>query len=382
VKHLLASLLFVLLALGWAMPATAHDSIVVSDYSTIALEIDLGDGFVTQAELTVPAQRDAPFPTLILFHGTGPYDMDAAYAPMPGDAPVSANFRLMAEALPSEGVAVLRFNKRGVRAYGDYDFAQVQLASSLDQLVADANVVVDAARELEPVGDVYLYGWSEGAWVAANVAASRDDIAGLVLQGAPNGDLSGVIGYQHLDNALPYLASEIDADGDGALTLDEIATIPPGYPVSLMPGFYLYDFNSMPAAPRLNSFVNRDGDDRIDLARELRPAIEQFIANYPSFIADVKASYDTSALIAESGLPTLLLHGTLDGWVPLASAEAIAEANPDTVTLIAYAGLGHTLSPVESLVFDTFGELDARVIADVVNFLQSSCNFSSVFQTF
>jgi hypothetical protein len=347
------------------MSATARDSIVVSDYSTIALEIDLGDGFVTQAELTYPTEGDAPFPTLILFHGTGPYDMDAAYAPLPGEEPTSANFRLMAEALPLEGVAVLRFNKRGVRAYGDYDFAQVQRASSLDQLVADANSVVDAARELEQVGDVYLYGWSEGAWVAANVAAARDDIAGLVLQGTPNGDLSSVIGYQHLDNALPYLASEIDADVDGALTLDEIATIPPGYPVSLMPGFYLYDFNSTPAAPRLNSFVNRDGDDRIDLERELRPAVEQFIASYPSFIADVEASYDTSALIAESGLPTLLLHGTLDGWVPLASAEAIAEANPDTATLIAYAGLGHSLSPVESLVFDTFGELDARVIADV-----------------
>lgn len=371
-KQLFVSLSFVLLVFGGLLPVGAHDA----SYERRMLDIDLGDGFVTQAELTYPTEGDAPFATLILFHGTGPYDMDAAYAPIPGDAPVSANFRLMAEALPSEGVAVLRFNKRGVRAYGDYDMAQVQRASSLDQLFADANVVVDAARELEQVGDVYLYGWSEGAWVATNVAASRDDIAGLVLQGAPNGDLSSVIDYQHLDNALPYLADEIDADGDGALTLDEIATIPPGYPVSLMPGFYLYDFNSTPSAPRLNSFVNRDGDDRIDLESELRPAIEQFIASYPSFIAGVEASYDTSALIAESGLPTLLLHGAMDGWVPLASAEAIAEANPDTATLIVYAGLGHALSPVESRLFDSFGEMDEKALADIAEWIDKRADLS------
>jgi hypothetical protein len=349
---------FILLALGSFATVFAQSS-----YETLTLEIDL-DGFITQAELTYPSEG-AAFPTIILFHGSGPYDMDAIYAPMPNDTPISTNFRLIAETLPQNGIAVLRFNKRGVLAYGDYDQAQVQQAFSLDQLVADANIVVDTALALEQVSKVYLYGWSEGAWVAGNVAAQRNDIAGLILQGAPNGDLSSVIAYQHLDNALPYLADEIDADGDGALTLDEIATIPAGYPVSLMPQFYFYDFTSTPDEPVLNTFVNSDGDDRIDIEAELRPAIEMFITNYPSFIRGVEVSYKTSELIAQSGVPALVLHGALDGWVPVTAAEAIADANPEHATLIVYDDLGHALSAVESVVFDTFAVMDAQPLDDM-----------------
>jgi pimeloyl-ACP methyl ester carboxylesterase len=370
-KRFYASFSFILLMLalaGTSLPVSP--AIAQTGYESLSLEIDLGDDFVTQAELTYPAVGDAPFPTIILFHGSGPYDMDASYAPLPGDEPVSTNFRLIAETLPAQGIAVLRFNKRGVLGYGEYDMAQVQRSSNLDQLVADANAVVEAALAQEQVGALYLYGWSEGAWVAANVAAERDDINGLILQGVPEGDLSGVIRYQHLENALPYLAETIDADGDGALTLAEVGTIPQGYPVSLMPQFYLYDFASTPEAPLLNTFVNRDGDDAIDIEGELRPAIEQFLASFPSFIANVESSYDTSALIAESGLPTLLLHGTLDGWTPLAGAQSIADANPDSVTLLTYEGLGHALSPVESVVFDTFGVMEAQVIVDVADWVK------------
>src|SRR4051812_8707651 len=74
------------------------------------LTIDLG-GFTTKAQLTYPAQGDGPWPTVILFHGSGPADMDAT-------TPVSSNFKLLAERLGAESVAVLRFNKRGVNRYG------------------------------------------------------------------------------------------------------------------------------------------------------------------------------------------------------------------------------------------------------------------------
>jgi pimeloyl-ACP methyl ester carboxylesterase len=136
--------------------------------------------------------------------------------------------------------------------------------------------------------------------------------------------------------------------------LAEIAAIPAGYPVWLMTSFFLYDQASTPAEPLLNSFVNADGDERIDLEAELRPAIELFIRNYPAFVRGVEASYALADLIAEYRIPTLL-HGERDGWVPLTSAESIAAANEEMVTLLSYPELGHALSPVESVVADVFG---------------------------
>jgi pimeloyl-ACP methyl ester carboxylesterase len=117
--------------------------------------------------------------------------------------------------------------------------------------------------------------------------------------------------------------------------------------------------------PQINTFTDANGDGLIDIEGELRPTIEQFIANLPSFVPQGEASYQTAEVLAEFGIPALLVHGELDGWVPLRSAEAIAAVAPETVTLMAYPSLGHALSPVESALFDRFGVMDAQVIADI-----------------
>jgi pimeloyl-ACP methyl ester carboxylesterase len=325
------------------------------------LEIALDD-FTTQAELTTPP-GDGPFPTVILLHGSGPYDMDATYQVAPGVPALSANFRLLAERLPEQGIAVLRFNKRGVLGNGEYDFEQVQ-RSTLDQLVVDANSVIDTAQALPQVGAIYVYGWSEGGVVAANVAAGREDIAGLILQAAPNGSVADVLPYQHLDLGLPYLLEHTDADGDGLLTLDELATIPAG-PVALLPSFYIYAFTSTPDQPAFNPQTDTNGDEQIDIEGELRPAIERTIELYPNFLPPSEASWAVASLVAALDIPTLIVHGEQDGWVPSAMGREIAEAAPETVTLHLYEGLGHALSETEHPAEDAFTVMHDAPIADI-----------------
>ncbi len=341
------------------------DSPTPSAFIVQPLEIDLG-GFISKAELTLPADGEGPFPTVILFHGTGPYDMDATYITTADGEPLSANFRLMAERLPEAGIAVLRFNKRGVNGPDDYDMAQVQQAASLDQLVADAAAVIEAAEALPEVNSaaLYLFGWSEGAWVAANAAQSHPEIAGLILQGAPDDAIQTILDDQWLEIGLPYLAETIDADGDGALSIDEAATVPPG-PVALMASYFLYDRASTPDAPLINSFVDQDGDGLIAIEDELRPMVEMYLSNYAQFAPQVESSYLTGELIAAAEIPTLLLHGENDGWVPAASAEAIADAAPDLVTLILYPDLGHALSETDILAEDAFLPMDDAPLDDL-----------------
>jgi pimeloyl-ACP methyl ester carboxylesterase len=340
-------------------------------YQTRDLEIDLG-GFVTQAQLTYPSEGKGPFPTVVLFHGTGPYDMDATYFITPGAEPLSANFRLIAERLPEAGIAVLRFNKRGVNGLNDYDMEQVQQASSLDQLVADARTMIDAAKELPEVDTdaLYLYGWSEGAWVAANAAQSQPEIAGLILQGPPDDAIQTVLDDQWLEIGLPYLAETIDTDGDGALSIEEAALVPPG-PVALMASYFLYDRTSTPEAPIINSFVDQNGDGMISIEDELRPAVEMYLSNYEQFVPQVESSYLTGELIVAAGKPTLILQGEQDGWVPVTSAQSIADAAPDLVTLNLYPGLGHALSETMIPAEDAFLPMDDKPIADLIAWLQA-----------
>jgi uncharacterized protein len=334
------------------------------------LEIDLGEGFITKAQLTYPAEGTAPFPTVILLHGSGPYDMDATYSAMPGEEPLSANFRLLAERLPEAGIAVLRFNKRGVLGNNEYDTAQIQSADA-DRLTEDAAAVVQAALEQPEVDAdrLYLYGWSEGAVVAANYAAQQPDaVAGLILQGAPNGDLAHVLAYQELDVALPYLIETADSDTDGALSLAEVQALPAG-PVSYMAAFFLYDRASTPEKPLLNTFVDSSGNGTIEIEAELRPVVEQYIENYPAFAPKVSASFDLADLIPGMDMPVLLLHGENDGWVSLADAQTIAEAAPEQVTFNAYPGLGHALSETTLPAEDDFGVMSDEPVADMIRWI-------------
>lgn len=350
---------FVLLVTG-VMGLSAQD--FPDSVNVKALEIDLGAGFVTAAELTYPAIGDGVFPTVILVHGSGPYDMDSSYFTDPTAELLSANFRLLAAELPQAGIAVLRYNKRGVLADGSYDAAQIQ-ASTLDQLVADLDAVLDFALTQPEVGPVYLYGWSEGAWVVSNVAQSRpEDVAGLIFQGGPDGDLAHGLVYQWQENALPYL---LETYGE-SMTLADVAELPAG-PVSYMASGFFYDQSSTPENPVLNTWVDTNGDGVITLETELRPMIEMYIRNYPLYQVQGEASYATAELVAAWGGPVLALHGDLDGWVPLADAARIAEA--DNVTLAVYEGLGHALSPVDSRVTDAFGVMDPAPIADLAEWV-------------
>jgi uncharacterized protein len=360
---LLAAVLFGGIASAQDMP----DTVAVRD-----LEIDLGDDFVTQAQLTYPADGEGPFPTVILVHGSGPYDMDATYITALGEEPLSANFRLLAERLPQEGFAVLRYNKRGVLPEGEYDQDQIT-ASTLDRLVADLEIVMDAALEQPEVAadQLYLYGWSEGTWVNANVAANRpDDVAGLIFQGSPNGDLGSILVYQELEIALPYLADVIDADGDGALTLEEVQTIPTG-PVAYMAAFFLYDYTSTPENMLINTYVDQNSDGQIDIESELTPIVEQYVTNLASYLPEVEAVQITSELVVTLETPVLILQGELDGWVSATNAQEIADAAPETVTLNLYPDLGHALSPVTSPAEDSFGVMDDVPIADLIAWLHA-----------
>lgn len=72
------------------------------------LVIDLENGIQTNAQLTIPAVGNGPFPGVLLVHGSGPVDMNETIAP--GVEP----FWQISQYLSERGFVVLRYDKRGV----------------------------------------------------------------------------------------------------------------------------------------------------------------------------------------------------------------------------------------------------------------------------
>lgn len=132
------------------------------------------DGAVLAGTLTLPRDAAAPVPAVVLISGSGAQDRDSYAAVADGWRP----FRQLADTLGRLGIAVLRFDDRGVGASsGDQ-------GRSTERTGADD--VMAALRYLRTLPSIdrrrlAILGHSEGARVAMLVAAQERDLAGVAL---------------------------------------------------------------------------------------------------------------------------------------------------------------------------------------------------------
>jgi uncharacterized protein len=124
--------------------------------------------------LTIPP-GPGPFPAVVLLSGSGPHDRDETIA---GHHP----FLILADHLTRKGIAVLRFDKRGIgKSTGDFGGATMEDFSS------DAEAAVTCLRTRKEINPkrIGLIGHSEGGIIAPIVATHSNDVAWIVLLAAP-----------------------------------------------------------------------------------------------------------------------------------------------------------------------------------------------------
>ncbi|HTL98306.1 MAG TPA: alpha/beta fold hydrolase, partial [Holophagaceae bacterium] len=146
-------------------------------YKNETLAIASEEGVTLGATLSIPEGMAHPN-VVILVGGSGPGTRDEEVAG-------HKSFAVLADHLTRQGVAVLRYDKRGVsRSTGNYR----QLTSA--QLVDDLNAVVRAMKARKQFNRLGLVGHSEGPEIAAAVAAAHPDsvdflvsLAGVGLNG-------------------------------------------------------------------------------------------------------------------------------------------------------------------------------------------------------
>lgn len=345
------------------------------------VEIDFGKGWVTKAELTVPANAKGPLPLVVMLHGSGRNDMNQTLPDGGG-----ATFVPLAQAASREGFATLRFNKRGVTDVGPVestDPAQLNPENPYDQIQQDAASAIrfGAARpEIDP-SKIFLLGHSEGTNVAANLSADPSSFgiptpAGVVAMGVVGKDIRTLLTLQLYGRLLLQMHDEFDVDGDGQLTAVESTDGLVGLPPEAAD-----QFRSVLLAPATDT----DHDGKIAIDAEAGPVLRAAtgIDNYPdvpgledlkAYVTDIARFPTVTEALPKFAGPTLMLNGENDIQTParaaLAADAAVAAAGNKDHTIIIYPGMAHTMNITPKFAPE-FRDPDQRVVNDIRTWLRS-----------
>lgn len=151
---------------GWTPPEYADEDAFEEQAFTLETPLDCDLGSI----LALPSDG-GPHPGVVLVHGNGPQDRDATAGP-------NRPFRELAWGLASQGIAVLRYDKRTFAC--DVDVAN----ATVDDIVTD-----DALTALERLRDhdrvdprrVFVAGFSFGGLLAPRIAKRDGDVAGSIM---------------------------------------------------------------------------------------------------------------------------------------------------------------------------------------------------------
>jgi pimeloyl-ACP methyl ester carboxylesterase len=139
----------------------------------LAIENETAD-LMLSGTLTIP-EGDGPFSLAVLVSGSGPQDRDETIM---GHKP----FAVLADHLTRAGVAVFRFDDRGVgESTGDF------AAATSEDFASDVIAIVNQLRERDDIrGDrVGVIGHSEGGLIAPMVAVKDPKLHFIVLMAGP-----------------------------------------------------------------------------------------------------------------------------------------------------------------------------------------------------
>ena len=156
-------------------PKINYDAPAGAPYTAEHVKIPTGRGYDLAATLTRPT-RSGKVPVVITISGSGPQDRDSRISLVEG----YAMFRQVADTLGRRGIAVLRYDDRGVGESGGRETAAK--ATSAD-LADDARSVIAWLRTRPDIDGtrIALAGHSEGGMIAPMIAASDPQVKGIAL---------------------------------------------------------------------------------------------------------------------------------------------------------------------------------------------------------
>ena len=295
-----------------------------STFTEREVTVDAG-GWPLPGTLAMPTAK-GPVAGVVLVHGSGPNDRDETLGP-------NKPFRDLARALASQGIAVLRYDKR-TRQYGAKAAGGVFTVK--EEVVDDAVAAVRVLAKTPGIDPkrVFVLGHSLGGTLAPRIAAAAPgEIAGVII-------LAGAV--RPLEQLLIDQSRHL-AQGDGTVTADEQRLI--------------QEFEKLQAAVK----ALKPGDPAPSAAGITLPT---------SYWLDLR-DYSPTAVASTLKMPMLILQGARDYQVTTVDFEMWKRAlgARKDVVMKPYPSLNHlfitgtgTGMPAE---YRTPGHVDEQVVRDI-----------------
>jgi hypothetical protein len=265
-------------------------------------EVTFEDGTVHLAgTLTLP-KGAGPFPAVVLIAGSGPQTRDE-------NVLGHQIFLVLADHLTRQGIAVLRFDKRGVGASkGDYGKATTE--DFADDAQA-AFTFLKAHADIDP-HHVGLIGHSEGGLIAPIIAARDSSVAFVVLMAGPGVNGARILSEQGRLMAKAMGMSDAEVEKTSALRDQAIAIVKT-------------ETDPAVAEAKVRSLLATSG-----LPKEVVDMQAKFLA---SDWMRLFFTIDPAVALRQVRCPVLAIGGSKDLQVPaeesLAAIKAALSANPD-----------------------------------------------------
>ncbi len=214
-------------ALGWSVWVWSG----LAYAGEVAFVHKSSDGFSLAGKLAYPTgTTDANAArVVILIHGSGPQGMDSDLSAASAGKP-NCFFCDIRDGLVKKQFVVLRYNKRSFEinqlAAKDKNYVKgpafkAFMENSLKYFVDDARGLVQWAQKKMPKAKIYLAGFSQGTYIALQVAEQEKAVAGVAVTGFYASTLETISHEQIIHRPLYWFRS-VDKNNDGLLDPSEL----------------------------------------------------------------------------------------------------------------------------------------------------------------
>ncbi len=313
-------------------------------YSTQDVEFVNEKANITLKGTLTRPDKDGVYPLAIIISGSGPQNRDGLiFAHKP--------YLVLADHLTRHGIAVFRFDERGVgESEGRFE------TSGLDDFASDVEAALDHLESQMPTSfsHVGLIGHSIGGIIAPRIATERKDIDFLVLMAAP-----GVPGDE--------LMLTQKADMERSMGINDLQ-IAQGQ--RIIGGAYkvVTGFTGQDEALRdsLGAYFLRELGFMVP--QDQRSAIVDQLMK-PEILGLLRS--DPKTYLNRVSCPVLAINGSKDFQVAAepnltAIEKAVKAGGNDHVRKVTFKGLNHLFQESDTGLMDEYGEIEQTISPEVL----------------